>query len=313
MADRQVEPLVARPVVSVIIPVRDDAAGLRACLEALAAQDLPAAQREILVVDNGSAEDLSGAIPPGLAGVRVLREERPGSYAARNLGLRHAQGQVLAFTDADCRPAPDWLSTAVAALRTDPEMGAMAGRVEVFPATADRPRMAERYEMRFAFPQELYVRDHRYGVTANLVARREVMDRVGPFDATLASGGDLDWGRRAHAAGYRITYRPDVVVRHPARATLRELRAKARRTLRGAVRLGLVDPARGNPAAFWVASFLPRAYMLRRAREERRRSGAWGAWQVFAASYAIHVARRLERLRLRREGASHHSSSAGAR
>lgn len=77
-----------------------------------------------------------------------------------------------------------------------------------------------------------------FAATANLVVAREVVDEVGPFRRHLQSGGDAEWGERATAAGHRVVFRDDVVVRHPARATVGELVRKARRTTRGAEQLG---------------------------------------------------------------------------
>ena len=79
-----------------------------------------------------------------------------------------------------------------------------------------------------------------FGVTADLPVRREVLEQVGPFDERLRSGGDADWGERAAALGFRAVYVPAVRVRHPARARLRELVEKSRRTARGVEDLGWV-------------------------------------------------------------------------
>jgi glycosyltransferase involved in cell wall biosynthesis len=70
---------------------------------------------EIIAVDNASTEDLSGAVPAD-ARIRLIVEPRLGSYAARNRGLSVAGGDILAFTDSDCIPDPDWLTEGVSAL-----------------------------------------------------------------------------------------------------------------------------------------------------------------------------------------------------
>jgi glycosyltransferase involved in cell wall biosynthesis len=95
------------PLVSVVIPVRDDPAGVLAVTAALEAQTLPRDRFEVIVaVDGGEAP----TVPPG---VRVEAEPPRNSYAARN---RAARAEVLAFTDADCVPEPDWLEAGLAAL-----------------------------------------------------------------------------------------------------------------------------------------------------------------------------------------------------
>jgi glycosyltransferase involved in cell wall biosynthesis len=115
-------------LISVIIPVWNSGALLRRCLEALARQTLGPDCFEIIVVDNGSSDD-SAAIANSFPGVVLLSEPRPGSYAARNRGLARARGDFIAFTDADCVPAPDWLEQALAAARRHPGAGVLAGRI----------------------------------------------------------------------------------------------------------------------------------------------------------------------------------------
>lgn len=213
--------------VSVVVPVHDDRAGLRRCLAALAAQDRPA--DEVVVVDSASTPPLTlpDLAPPS---TRLVRVEEPGSYRARNAGIEVATGSVVAFTDADCVPRADWLATGLVALdRAD----RVAGEVDVVPRPGRRRTAVERFELMFAFPQDHYVRAEGFGVTANLLVRRAVLDDVGPFDATLTSAGDAEWGRRATAAGWSLVHAPEVVVRHDARRSWRELVAKRRRTMRG--------------------------------------------------------------------------------
>src|SRR5262245_38699529 len=115
---------------SVIVPAHDAASTLGRTLEALAAQDLDE-PFEVIVVDDGS-HDATATLAED-AGVRVIRHPQPlGPGPARNSGAEFAQGEALAFTDADCYPTPSWLREALAALehadlvqgavRPDPEV-----------------------------------------------------------------------------------------------------------------------------------------------------------------------------------------------
>jgi glycosyltransferase involved in cell wall biosynthesis len=220
------------PLVSVIVPVFNDAAGLARCLDALMDQQGDPAFREIIVVDNGS-EPSRGipAIVARHAGVRYVHEARPGSYAARNAGLRQARGEIIAFTDADCVPASDWVERGRRWMVQAPALGLLAGRIDV--VVGARPGAVELYDRVIAFPQEQHVRDLRFGATANVFTTRQVVDRVGPFDPRLKSRGDLEWGQRVAAAGYQQAYAPDVVVRHPARRTFQDLYRRMQRVAGG--------------------------------------------------------------------------------
>lgn len=206
------------PFASVIVPVRDGAERLADCLSALDGQWYPRDRREVIVVDNGSARPPT-ALVAAHEGAQLVHEGEAGSYQARNTGLRAARGDVVAFTDADCRPCPEWLAAGVACLAADPGVGAVAGRIRVTPRDARRRRAVELYELRHAFPQATYAAVRHFGATANLFTRRAVIDDVGVFDAGLLSGGDREWGLRVHEAGYAVRYCPSAVVEHPARDT----------------------------------------------------------------------------------------------
>jgi len=249
------------PFVSVVVPVFDGAESLATLLRALAGQDYPPQRFECIVVDNGSRVPVR-AVEGGSFPVRVVREERVGSYSARNRGLAEARGEVLAFTDADCIPRPDWLSCSVRDLGSPVETRVVAGRIEMFPV-GGRPRSSLEWRgVLNSLDQARYVADHGFAATANLVTRREVFERVGPFDSDLYSGGDLDWGRRAGALGLALAYCPDAVVRHPAYRGWRATLARARRHVGGFYGLN-----RSQPRPAWATL----AEILRTARDSRRR------------------------------------------
>lgn len=216
------------PFISVIIPVYNDPEGLKLTLEALENQSYPRERFEILVVDNGSSNDIHD-ICLRYSDVCYHFEGEPGSYRARNVGYRASVGTVLAFTDADCVPHSQWLSRAVRHLTEEPECDAVGGRIEVFAQDRETPGTVEWYEIVAAFPQHHFIERWNFSATANLIVRRAVFESVGPFNPSLKSGGDVDWGQRATHLGHRLRFAPDVVVAHPARRTLRELLAKARR------------------------------------------------------------------------------------
>jgi glycosyltransferase involved in cell wall biosynthesis len=223
----------AAPFVSVIVPVYNDPRGLQTCLAALEIQSYPQTAYEVIAVDNGSDE----GIAPILSHFRQARgasESRPGSYAARNAGLARARGDIIAFTDADCIPAPDWVEKGVARLLNLPGCGLVAGKVEVFFRDPRRPTAVELYDGLTAFPQRRLVEVSRFGATANVFTFRQVVERVGGFDDRVKSGGDLEWGQRVAAAGYQLVYAEEVRVAHPARRSFGQLYRKVARRVGGA-------------------------------------------------------------------------------
>lgn len=211
-----------KPFVSVIIPVFNDAEPLKICLAALESQSYPKSIYEIIVVDNGSDEDIEGVVSQ-FGQASIAYESSPGSYAARNKGIFLAKGDVIAFTDADCIPALDWIEKGVENLLHIPKGGLVAGKIELFFKNPAQPKGAELYESIKAFPQKEYVENYKFGATANLWTLRSVINEVDVFDHRLKSGGDVDWGERVFAAGYKQIYADDVCVAHPAKDSLAQL------------------------------------------------------------------------------------------
>ncbi|MDM9382079.1 glycosyltransferase family 2 protein [Chlorogloeopsis sp. ULAP01] len=212
------------PLVSVIIPVFNDAQRLQICLEALENQTYPKHLYKVIVVDNGSDpdEDIEGVVAKFGQAI-ATSESLPGSYAARNKGISLVQGDVIAFTDADCIPAQDWIEKGVKHLLETPNCGLVAGKIETIFKDKEQATPVELFESITAFPQKQLLEERHYGATANVFTFKSVLDRVGIFDARLKSHGDVNWGRRVFAYGYKQVYADDTCVAHPARYSFTEL------------------------------------------------------------------------------------------
>ncbi|MEL6159945.1 MAG: glycosyltransferase family A protein [Cyanobacteria bacterium J06623_5] len=209
--------------VSVIVPVFNDAKRLRICLEALEGQTYDAACYEVIVVDNGSdeGEEIAGVVR-GFSQAVYAYEPRPGSYIARNTGIEMARGPVLAFTDADCIPAPDWIEIGTGHLARTPDCGLVAGRIELF-FKREEGNAIELYENLTAFSQQQWLTEAHCAATANVFTFKSIVERVGLFNESLFSSGDFEWSERVFLAGYQQVYADDAWVAHPARHTLRQL------------------------------------------------------------------------------------------
>jgi len=224
------------PFVSIIIPTYRDWDRLRICLQRLSRQTYPADRIEVLVIDNEVGAASPDVTKFRMGNLTLLSEPQPGSYAARNRGIATARGEVLAFTDSDCIPDPTWIERGVNELIEHPEPARIGGGIDLVFDNELTLSTAEIYEKYCAFPQARYIARRGACVTANMFAWKWVFDRVGYFDTRMLSGGDMEWGRRAEASGYRILYAPSVKVTHPARGSYGDLRKKARRVGSGSYR-----------------------------------------------------------------------------
>ncbi len=220
---------------SVIVPVYREGAGLQVLLTALRAQTFHADRFEVILVDNDP--DGPAPLPPLPVlpfAAQVVACRIPGSYAARNAGAGVARGQYLVFTDADCRPAPDWLAAMSRALQ-DHEGQILAGDVQL--DAGPDPSDWAIFDTVRGIPQAVFVR-RGYGATANLALSRSLFGRLGGFDPQRLSGGDAEFCRRAGRQGGAIRFVAGAVVHHPARDTAQALWLKARRIKGGQVASG---------------------------------------------------------------------------
>jgi len=217
---------------SVIIPVYKDWERLKLCVKGLEQQTLTQSEFEILVVNNDEVDNSFQAryFPENM---QLLHQPIPGSYSARNLAIEHANGEILAFTDSDCIPDKDWLKNAWSHF-SDKNVDRIGGNITVFYKNEKKKTAAELYDSIFAFHQKELINKRKSSVTANLLVRKSAFFKVGFFDSTKLSGGDFYWNQQANKVGLSIKYANDVLVRHPARRTIRELAVKRRRVLGGA-------------------------------------------------------------------------------
>ncbi len=225
--------------VSVIIPVFNDSKRLALCLLALENQSHPRNLYEIVVVDNGSTDDISQTMQK-YSNVKFCYESKRGSYTARNTGIANSTGDIVAFTDSDCIPATNWLEMGVKSLCGDPKCGLIGGKIELFYNNPSKLSAVELWESLVAFNQKSYV-NNKYAATANAFTFRSVINEVGNFNKELVSSGDVEWGRRVFASGYNLIYSDNTVVYHPARRTFKEFYTKETRIVSGHYKLNLID------------------------------------------------------------------------
>lgn len=225
------------PFVSVIIPVYNDPIRLKTCLQALEDQTYPKNSYEVIVVDNGSDKSIE-PIVVGFSQARASYEIHPGSYAARNKGISVSRGEILAFIDSDCIPAPNWIERGVVNLLDTPTHEIVGGKVEFFFKDSGHPIAVELYDSMLNFDMKLYIERGNFTGAGNLFTFKRVFEHVGYFDRGLKSGGDVEWGQRAASLGYKLCYADDARVAHPARYSLAELLAKERRVAKGLAIVG---------------------------------------------------------------------------
>ncbi len=223
--------MMARPddsrefAVSVVVSTHNRHEDLRAALEPLLHQvgDVP---YEVLIVDNNSTDDtraiVEGAIESSPVPLKYLFEPRQGVSYGRNTGILHARAPIIAITDDDCRPAPDWVASIVRSFERYPDVDCIGGRV--VPEWPDH--VPSWFTGLQAGPLAICEHgDHDLPVdaghaapcllTANLASRRSAFDKAGMFSTEYPRGQDREIQLRMWRAGCRGLYVPDIVVTVP--------------------------------------------------------------------------------------------------
>jgi glycosyltransferase involved in cell wall biosynthesis len=219
MADGGEVPKVA---ISVIVCTRNRCAILPLCLDAIAraSANAPDVPLELIVVDNASTDDTAATLDrwstTAAIPTRIIREPRAGLAVARNAALRAASGELIAFTDDDCRVGANYLVDMIQHFSRDEVPTLRGGRVELGDPE-DLPLTIKTHDDIATYRYPLSPAGFIHG--ANMAMPRLVFEKVGWFDerfgaGTRFGGEDTDYVIRAHAQGIRIQYVPDITVYH---------------------------------------------------------------------------------------------------
>ena len=232
------------PHISVIIPTFNRAAILVDTLNALLRQDYPAERLEIIIVDNSSSDNTEEVVREAHRGSRCPlfyhRKENRGPAASRNYGIARARGEIVAFTDSDCRPCPGWLRAGVSAF--GPGIGLVSGPI--------RPVFHPNRPVGHFYHQidEVTAENPLYP-SANVFFSKAVLQEMGGFDerfgvrfwGSLLGGEDTDLAWRAKRAGHLSAFAPAARVDHEA--------------TRVSIGRWLVEPFRSEVLPILVAQF----------------------------------------------------------
>ncbi|NEO86221.1 MAG: glycosyltransferase [Spirulina sp. SIO3F2] len=222
--------------VSVIVPIYNGEADLPDLLVCLARQTIASERVEYLLVDNNSRDRTAAILAQAASDfaaqgwlLRPLRADQiQSSYAGRNVGIRAAQGEILVFTDVDCRPQSDWLTRLIEPFQ-DSMLTLVVGEVVALPGDS----WLEQYAEAQATLSQRHTLNHPfcpYGQTANLAIRRPMFQEIGLFRPYLTTGGDADicW-RLLHNTERSYAFVPEAIVQHRHRTSLTELRKQWQR------------------------------------------------------------------------------------
>jgi glycosyltransferase involved in cell wall biosynthesis len=210
------------PIVSVVIPVYNEEKEIAELLDSLLALNWPSDRLEILCVDNNSA-DKSLEILRSYPAITVLQEATPGPYVARNTAIRHAKGEFIAFTDADCQVSPNWLLELWQAFDSA-QVGVVGGTLTPR-AISNSIDYFEGCVLKSPNHSHGSARTQPYVVTANVMYRKAIFDELGLFDDQNFSGPDVEMSWRVIQSGrytLKICEENQAVVQHRYRTQFKD-------------------------------------------------------------------------------------------
>jgi len=215
---------------------------IECCLESLARQRYPRDRVEVIVAD-GRSSDATRAVAEAL-GARVVDNPRELVAAGRNVGFKHARGEIVAFTDDDCTFPEDWLERAAAHF-ADPCVAGIGGPTRM---PADESHFGRAVSFLFEIGVRVASSVHAEKVGekrtvsdlpgCNMFYRRAALERVMPVIETLVTAEDVELGFRLRKAGFRLFAVPDVSVWHHKRPTPRRFFQQMYRFAIGRLQVG---------------------------------------------------------------------------
>jgi len=242
------------PTVSIIVPVKNGAATVQELLESLMQIDYDKNKLEVIVVDGNSTDDTQEIVSKFPVG--LLKEERPGLNAARNTGINHSKGEIIAFTDCDCVVPRNWIKRLTEDFR-NPQVGCVGGNILGY-----YDNFLSRYSDESILPVMRIFKKRKvlssvkpplqYPAGCNMAARREAIEDVGGYNENLMYGFDEDeLVERICKKDYSMVLDPKVVVKHKHRLTLLELLKQNFQYGRGG---GLLSKLEGTNSTFsrWI-------------------------------------------------------------
>lgn len=278
-----------RPAVDIVVPFAGSPAALPGLVERLERLSL-GSRDTVVVVDNRPARDVT-PFPPAARVRSVAAPELRSSYYARNRGAAAGDAPWLVFLDSDVDPVHD-LVDRLFDPPPDPRTGALAGGIR---DTDDGPVAAQVAAHASLGDRVTLDRPWGYAQTANCAVRREAFEAAGGFADDIRSGGDADLCFRLRDAGWLVEHRPDALVVHESRTTLRALIRQKARHGAGAAWVeqrwpGSMPPRPVLPLLGWLAKDAAKAPTLLLRADP---AGARSTLVAPIATLAFELGRRL--------------------
>lgn len=279
----------ANPFISIVVPIRNEAATIERLTRSLLEQDYPHDRYEILMADGGSTDRTRELLSVVDVAARVRVLDNPGrtAPAALNVAIALAKGDIVTRVDGHSYVAPDYLSRIVAVMRETGE-SVVGGPVLMLVDTPFRKALVAALYSKVGVGAVPYRTLQTRAYVESLQTgsfKRAVLDQVGPFDEALAVVEDLDMNTRIRKAGFKLLLDPSIRFWYVPRGSLRALWRQIY-----AVGLVKVRILRKHPDIFKWKYVLPSVFVAALAGASALAAMGSKAGFAFVAAYAIVIA-----------------------
>ncbi len=254
------------PLVSIIIPVRNEAGLLKNCLESISGLDYPKDMLEVIVADGMSTDDTADVAKQYNA--KVVMNEKKTVSPGRNVAFKYANGQLVAFTDADCIVDKNWIRNSLKYFE-GAEVACVGGPNLTPPSEGDFGKAVG-----FIFNQGIFsagsiharelkeIKEVKSIPGCNAIYRKDALEKVMPIDESLLTCDDTELNQRLIDKGYKLLYTPDVFVWHYRRPNPKMLFKQMYRYAIGRLQVGKMDWRMINFMHILVGLALPLSLLL---------------------------------------------------
>ncbi|MBE0472482.1 MAG: glycosyltransferase, partial [Methyloprofundus sp.] len=192
------------------------------CLDALENQSYPSELFEVIIVDNGSSDNSIEVLKRKK--VKYFIENKRGRSSALNLGVKNSSGTIICTTDISCLAEPDWISNIVKAFQKDPNIGCVAGEIEII----DEPKNnIIEFQKRHNYMSPMHAKKRNklpylpFADGANASFKKELFDQIGLFDKNFIKAADVEICYRMQIlTPYKIVFDENCLVREPGEHSL---------------------------------------------------------------------------------------------
>lgn len=220
------------PFVSIIITSFNGRHYLEECLSSVFGLNYPHDRLEVILVDDNSTDATYEFVKERFSNIKIIRNNvNRGVSESRNAGISSAKGELLAFVDNDVRVDADWLVELIKAIKEEGQAAICSSKILL----KDRPGIlnstggvmniyADAWD-RGVFEKDngQYDEDKRvfFGCTAAMIARKNILEKIGNFDPDLRIYEDVDLGWRVNLSGYKVIYAPRAIAHHKLGGTIK--------------------------------------------------------------------------------------------